>query len=114
MAAGLLLRGYIAVEVLILKQTPPGPTYIEVMYALLALAIFALGVYLAVMQALSHGAAGNDARAHALLPDPLIVRSDPVAHLLADVQEALSQIRSKGEPQCTHPSAPSEFAELIF
>lgn len=31
-AAGVLLAGFIGVEVLILKQTPPGPTPIEIFY----------------------------------------------------------------------------------
>ena len=32
MAAGMLLTGFVVVEVLILKQVPPGPTPIEVFY----------------------------------------------------------------------------------
>ncbi|MBK8048087.1 MAG: hypothetical protein IPK16_13740 [Anaerolineales bacterium] len=30
--AGLMLTGYVTVEVLILKQTPPGPTWIEIIF----------------------------------------------------------------------------------
>jgi hypothetical protein len=43
-AAGLLLAGYITVEILILKQTPPGPTWIEMVYFAVGLALAALGV----------------------------------------------------------------------
>lgn len=46
MAAGLVMAGYIGVEVLILKQTPPGPTSIEIIYFVLGMTIFALGAYL--------------------------------------------------------------------
>jgi hypothetical protein len=46
LAAGLIMAGFIGVEVLILKQTPPGPTWIEIIYFALGLTIFALGVYL--------------------------------------------------------------------
>lgn len=46
MAAGIILVGYIAVEVLILKQVPPGPTTIEIFYFALGLLIFVLGAYL--------------------------------------------------------------------
>lgn len=45
-AAGLIMAGYIVVEVLILKQVPPGPTMIEILYFVLGLTIFVLGVYL--------------------------------------------------------------------
>ncbi len=46
LAAGLIMVGYIVVEVLILQQVPPGPTWIEAMYFTLGLTIFALGAYL--------------------------------------------------------------------
>lgn len=46
LAAGLIMAGYIVGEVLILKQTPPGPTWIEILYFGLGLTIFALGAYL--------------------------------------------------------------------
>ncbi|MBP8292907.1 MAG: hypothetical protein KAX65_09045 [Caldilineaceae bacterium] len=46
LAAGLIMAGYIVGEVLILKQTPPGPTWIELLYFGLGLTIFALGAYL--------------------------------------------------------------------
>ena len=45
MSAGLTLVGYIVVEVLILKQVPPGPTVIEYIYFGLGLAIFGLAAY---------------------------------------------------------------------
>ena len=45
MLAGLIMMGYIVVEVLILKQAPPGPTPIEIMYFGLGLAVFLLAVY---------------------------------------------------------------------
>jgi hypothetical protein len=38
--------GYIVVEVLILKQVPPGPTWIEGVYFGLGLVIFGLAAYL--------------------------------------------------------------------
>lgn len=43
-AAGALLAGYVAVEVAVLQQTPPGPTPTEIIY-------FALGVALVVLTA---------------------------------------------------------------
>ena len=46
LAAGLIMAGYIVGEVLILKQTPPGPTWIEIIYFGLGSTIFALGAYL--------------------------------------------------------------------
>jgi hypothetical protein len=46
MAAGLILAGYIIVEVVILKQVPAGPTPIEFTYFGLGLAIFGLGATL--------------------------------------------------------------------
>jgi hypothetical protein len=51
LAAGLIMAGYIVGEVLILKQTPPGPTWIEIIYFGLGLTIFALGVYLWLAEA---------------------------------------------------------------
>jgi hypothetical protein len=42
MAAGLIMMGYIVVEVLILKQDPPGPTLIEVLYFGLGITLFGL------------------------------------------------------------------------
>lgn len=44
--AGLLLSGYIAVEVLILNQIPPGPTPIELLYLGLGLLIVVLALLL--------------------------------------------------------------------
>jgi len=45
MVGGLILVGQIVVEVLILKQVPPGPTVIEVVYFILGLVIFGLAAY---------------------------------------------------------------------
>lgn len=45
-AAGILLVGYISVEVLLLKQAPPGPTWIESMYFILGALVAGLGAYL--------------------------------------------------------------------
>lgn len=45
-AAGLIMMGFIAVEVVILKQTPPGPTVIEVFYFILGALNLLLGGYL--------------------------------------------------------------------
>jgi hypothetical protein len=42
--AGLMMAGYVGVEVLILKQVPPGPTFIEGMYFLLGVLVFDLGI----------------------------------------------------------------------
>ena len=44
--AGAMLVGYIAVEVIILKQTPPGPTPIEIFYFVMGLLVLAPAVYL--------------------------------------------------------------------
>lgn len=41
--AGLFLIGFITIEVLILKQTPPGPTWIEIIYFGLGAVIMGLG-----------------------------------------------------------------------
>jgi hypothetical protein len=46
MAAGLIMVGYIGVEVMILNQVPPGPTWIEILYFGLGLLIFGLAAYL--------------------------------------------------------------------
>ncbi len=46
MAAGLIMVGYIVVEVMILNQVPPGPTWIEGLYFGLGLLIFGLAAYL--------------------------------------------------------------------
>ncbi len=54
MVAGLLLVGYILVEVAVLKQVPPGPTPIEWMYLALGLVIFGAGGYEYL-----HGGAGR-------------------------------------------------------
>ncbi len=43
MAAGLIMMGYITVEVFILKQVPPGPTAVEMFYFGLGLILFLLG-----------------------------------------------------------------------
>lgn len=40
--AGSMLMGFIVVEILILRQTPPGPTPIEILYVALGLAIWLL------------------------------------------------------------------------
>ncbi len=42
--AGLVLMGYVTVEVLILKQVPPGPTVIELFYLAIGLVIVVLAV----------------------------------------------------------------------
>lgn len=41
--AGLFLIGFITIEVLILKQTPPGPTWIEIIYFGLGVLVLGLG-----------------------------------------------------------------------
>lgn len=46
MVAGVVMAGYIVIEVLILKQVPPGPTFIEAMYFVLGLSVFLLGTTL--------------------------------------------------------------------
>lgn len=47
LVAGVLLMGFIGVEVLTLKQTPPGPTVIEAFYLIIGLVIVLLsGVWL--------------------------------------------------------------------
>ena len=46
MTAGLILAGYIVVEVLTLQQLPPGPTVVEIFYFVLGLAIFGLAASL--------------------------------------------------------------------
>jgi hypothetical protein len=46
MAAGLVLAGYIFVEVVLLKQVPPGPTVMEQIYFVTGLAVFWLATYL--------------------------------------------------------------------
>jgi hypothetical protein len=46
MAAGLIMVGYIVVEVMLLSQVPPGPTWVEGVYFGLGLLIFGLAVYL--------------------------------------------------------------------
>ena len=46
MLAGLIMMGYIVVEVMILKQVPPGPTPIEYLYFGLGLAICLLAAYI--------------------------------------------------------------------
>ena len=49
-AAGLFLMGYIAIEALILKQVPPGPSAIEKFYFTLGLLNSALSVALITFQ----------------------------------------------------------------
>lgn len=49
-AAGLILMGYIAIEALILKQVPPGPSAIEAFYFSLGLLNFSLSVALLKFQ----------------------------------------------------------------
>lgn len=56
--AGLMLTGYVTIEVLILKQTPPGPTWIEIFFLGLGLAIIGLGGYLTAAQL--HGGRATD------------------------------------------------------
>jgi uncharacterized membrane protein (UPF0136 family) len=46
MLAGAILMGYIAVEVLILKQTPPGPTPVEIFYFVTGALLIGLGLVL--------------------------------------------------------------------
>lgn len=46
MGAGSIMMGFILVEVLILKQVPPGPTSIEIMYFVLGLATILLAGFL--------------------------------------------------------------------
>ena len=46
MVAGALMAGYIVVEVLVLEQTPPGPTWTEYLYFGLGTAVPRLGLYL--------------------------------------------------------------------
>lgn len=43
--AGLIMMIFILAEVLILKQTPPGPTVIEIFYFLMGLIVFLLSLY---------------------------------------------------------------------
>jgi len=49
-AAGLILAFFIVVEVIILKQVPPGPTLIEVVYFGLGLAVFGLTAYIWIVE----------------------------------------------------------------
>ena len=46
MVAGAFMAGYIVVEVLVLEQTPPGPTWTEYLYFALGALVFGLGLYL--------------------------------------------------------------------
>ncbi len=46
LASGMIMVGFIVVEVLILKQTPPGPTPIEKMYFVLGFVTFLLAGFL--------------------------------------------------------------------
>lgn len=46
LVAGMIMVGFIAVEVLILKQSPPGPTPIEKMYFTLGVTTFLLAGFL--------------------------------------------------------------------
>ena len=46
LASGIIMVGFIVVEVLILKQTPPGPTPIETMYFVLGFVTFLLAGFL--------------------------------------------------------------------
>ena len=50
-AAGLFLVDFITVEVLILKQVPPGPTVFELIYFGFGLAMLGLGVLFSLTQA---------------------------------------------------------------
>lgn len=45
-AAGMIMAGFITVEVLLLEQDPPGPTAIEDLYFLLGSLLFVLGISL--------------------------------------------------------------------
>lgn len=44
--AGLIMAGFIIVEVVTLKQDPPGPTWVEGLYFGLGLVVFGLATYL--------------------------------------------------------------------
>lgn len=44
--AGILVAGYVSVEAIILNQEPPGPTAAEVVYFVLGLLLFVLGLIL--------------------------------------------------------------------
>ena len=46
LAAGMIMVGFIVTEVLILKQTPPGPTAIEKVYVVLGCVTFLLAGFL--------------------------------------------------------------------
>jgi hypothetical protein len=46
LAAGMIMVGFIVIEVLILKQVPPGPTPIEIMYFILGLTTILLAGFL--------------------------------------------------------------------
>jgi hypothetical protein len=46
--------GYIAVEVVTLKQVPPGPTWVEGLYFGLGLVVFGLATYLWMAEDRSH------------------------------------------------------------
>lgn len=46
MIAGIILAGYISVEVAILKQAPPGPTVIEYLYFGIGLVLFGINAFL--------------------------------------------------------------------
>ena len=58
LAAGSILMGYIGVEVLILKQVPPGPTVIEIFYFALGLGMLTLAGSLWLMEKRQALAAG--------------------------------------------------------
>jgi len=46
MTCGVLLAGFVSTEALILKQTPPGPTVMELLYFVIGAGIFGLAAYL--------------------------------------------------------------------
>jgi hypothetical protein len=52
--AGLIMAGFIVVEVVTLKQVPPGPTWVEGLYFGLGLAISGLATYLWMAEFRSH------------------------------------------------------------
>lgn len=61
LAAGVLMAGYVAVEAVILKQSPPGPTWIELLY-------FALGALVCVLALWLRRAGGWTGRGRRALP----------------------------------------------
>jgi 4-hydroxybenzoate polyprenyltransferase len=54
MAAGLIMVGYIDVEVVTLKQVPPGPNWVEGLYFGLGLVVFGLATSLWIAEDRRH------------------------------------------------------------